>query len=81
MDSYEAMIIVSIVIDGDFGVGSEKGGEAFNEILGRKMSSFGIRTSTFDEVFRFLFYSLVTIKEDVVVYRDIKNRRDSIGCG
>ena len=65
-------LVYSIVIHGDFGVGSEKGGEAFNGSLRMKRSGFGIGTSGFDRVFKIRFNSLVVTKEDGVVSIDIK---------
>ena len=68
---YVTLMVGSIVIHGDFGVGSEKGGEAFDGSLRKKRGSIGIRMSRFDKVFKFLFDSLVIIKEDGVVSRNI----------
>ena len=78
---YVNLMVGSIVIHGDFGVGSEKDGEAFNGSPRRERGSVGIGTSRFDKVFKFRFDSLVIIKEDGAVSRDIITGRVGVGGG
>ena len=49
---YVTIMVGSTVIHGNFGVGSEKDGEAFNGSPRRERGSVGIGTSRFGKVFK-----------------------------